>query len=69
MRNRFGLAGTIQVWDLPPRRPWWINYGLPVLFVLLVLLGARHCVRFRKQLTHSANAVAAMPIDNVPATN
>jgi hypothetical protein len=33
--------GTIEIWDIPPRRPWYIHYGLPVLFALLVLLGVR----------------------------
>ena len=27
--------------DIPPRRPWYIDYGLPVLFALLVLIGVR----------------------------
>jgi hypothetical protein len=31
----------IEIWDIPPRRPWYIDYGLPVLFALLVLLGVR----------------------------
>jgi WD40 repeat protein len=31
--------GTVSVWDLPPRRPGWIDYGLPAVFGLLVLLG------------------------------
>jgi hypothetical protein len=33
--------GSIEIWDIPPRRPWYIDYGLPVLFALLVLLGVR----------------------------
>ncbi|OAI52603.1 hypothetical protein AYO44_16515 [Planctomycetaceae bacterium SCGC AG-212-F19] len=33
--------GTIEIWDIPPRRPWYIDYGLPVLFALLVMLGVR----------------------------
>jgi WD40 repeat protein len=33
--------GTIRIWDLPLRRPWWVDYGLPVIFVLLVLLSVR----------------------------
>jgi WD40 repeat protein len=33
--------GTIEIWDIPPRRSWYIDYGLPVLFALLVLLGMR----------------------------
>jgi WD40 repeat protein len=32
--------GAIRIWDIPPRRPRWIEYGLPVVFVLLLLLGA-----------------------------
>jgi WD40 repeat protein len=35
--------GTIAVWDLPPRRPWWIEYGLPTLAIALVL---GSCVRW-----------------------
>lgn len=33
--------GTMQVWDIPPRRPWWIEFGLPVVFAVLVLLAVR----------------------------
>ncbi len=33
--------GSIQLWDIPPRRPWWIDFGLPVLFLLFLLFGAR----------------------------
>src|SRR5262249_23121168 len=32
---------AIEIWDVPPRRPWWIEYGLPAFFALLLLLGAR----------------------------
>src|SRR5262249_32167378 len=41
--------GTIAIWDIPPRRPWWIDYGLPILFTLLMLLGIWHCIRFRRK--------------------
>jgi len=42
--------GTIEIWDLPPRRPWWIDYGLAVVIALLLLLGARLLWRaIRKQ--------------------
>jgi hypothetical protein len=51
---------TIELWDIPPRRPLLVEYGLPVLFVLVLLLGVRHCVRFRKKLAEpSAEPVAA----------
>lgn len=41
-RMAVGLEdGTIELWDLPPRRPWWIDNGLPVLFVLLMLFAVR----------------------------
>ena len=33
--------GTIEVWDIPPRRTWWIEYGLPAVFALLLLLATR----------------------------
>src|SRR5262249_43235914 len=33
--------GNIRIWDLPLRRPWYVDYGLPVLFALLVILGVR----------------------------
>jgi hypothetical protein len=31
----------IEIWDIPPRRPWWVEYGLPVVCAVLVLLGVR----------------------------
>jgi WD40 repeat protein len=41
--------GTIEIWDLPLRRPWWIEYGLPVIFAVLILLAGRIVWRaFRK---------------------
>jgi WD40 repeat protein len=40
--------GIIDLWDIPPHRPWWIDYGLPVLFVLLLMLTCWHCIRFRR---------------------
>jgi WD40 repeat protein len=49
--------GTIEIWDMPPRRPWWIEYGLPVLFVLLTLLALRRCVRFRRTVAPSYDDV------------
>src|SRR5262249_52248798 len=33
--------GVINLWDIPPRRPWWIEYGLPLVFAVLVLLAVR----------------------------
>jgi WD40 repeat protein len=44
------VENTVEIWDLPPRRPWWIEYGLPVLFVLLLLLACWQCIRFRRRL-------------------
>jgi WD40 repeat protein len=32
--------GMMQLWDIPPRRPWWIEYGLPLLFASLLVIGA-----------------------------
>jgi hypothetical protein len=32
---------VVEIWDIPPRRPWWIEYGLPAVFGLLLLLGVR----------------------------
>jgi hypothetical protein len=46
--------GTIEIWDIPPRRPLWIEYGLPVFFVLLLLLACWHCVQFRKKMAQAA---------------
>lgn len=37
--------GSIQLWDLPPRRPMWVEYGLPALFGLLIVLGGWYCYR------------------------
>jgi WD40 repeat protein len=33
--------GSIQLWDIPPRRPWWTDSGLPVGFAVLALLAVR----------------------------
>jgi WD40 repeat protein len=46
--------GIIRIWDLPPHRPWWIEFGLPVLFAMLVLLGCWQCTRFRKRMVGPA---------------
>jgi WD40 repeat protein len=32
---------SIELWDLPPRRPAWVGFGLPIAFALLVLVGVR----------------------------
>src|SRR5262249_52293765 len=32
---------TLEIWDVPPKRAWWIEYGLPVIFALLLFFGAR----------------------------
>jgi WD40 repeat protein len=29
--------GRIRIWDIPPRRPWWIEYGLPCVFGVVLL--------------------------------
>jgi WD40 repeat protein len=46
--------GCIEVWDLPRRRPWWIEYGLPVLFGILVMLACWLVWRFRQGSGESA---------------
>jgi WD40 repeat protein len=66
--DRRGLAvarpdGTIDIWDIPPRRPWYIEYALPVLFVLLLLLAFWHCLQFRRKLALTANAVTSSTIE------
>jgi len=33
--------GIVEIWDIPPRRPGLVEYGLPVLFALLLLIGLR----------------------------
>jgi WD40 repeat protein len=38
--------GTSQLWDIPPRRPWWIEYGLPVVFACVLLAGCGVAWRF-----------------------
>lgn len=40
---------TVDVWDIPPRRPWCIEYGLPVVFACLLILGCRLAWRFRRE--------------------
>jgi WD40 repeat protein len=40
--------GTMQIWDIPPRRPWSLDYSLPVVFVLLIILGCRLVWRFHR---------------------
>lgn len=37
--------GSITVWNIPPHRPWWVEYGLPVVFFGLLLGTVWHCVR------------------------
>jgi hypothetical protein len=37
----------VEVWDVPPRRPMLVEYGLPVLFCFLMLLLVRQCARAR----------------------
>lgn len=41
--------GTLEIWDLPPRRYFLIEYGLPVLFGMLLLAGIWHIRQFRKR--------------------
>jgi len=53
--------GTIRIWDLPPRRPWYIEYGLPVLFALLVLLGVRLVWRAVRKSAKSAASEGQVP--------
>lgn len=45
------LDGTIEIWDIPPRRPVLIDYGLPLLFAVLLFLGGWHIRRWRKRMT------------------
>lgn len=40
--------GFVQIWDLPLRRPLFVDYGLPVLFILLALLAGRYWLWMRK---------------------
>ena len=54
--------GTIEIWNIPPRRPWWIEYGLPILFALLLLLACRLVCRFRRPDTEIAPTVATAPL-------
>jgi WD40 repeat protein len=55
--------GTLSIWQIPPRRPWYIEFGLPILFVLLLMLAIRHCLRFRKKLVRAANDAPSKSID------
>jgi len=32
--------GAIELWDVPPCRPWVVDYGLPILFAGLLLAGS-----------------------------
>jgi len=34
-------SGVLTIWDYPPRRPIWVEDGLPILFAVLTLLGIR----------------------------
>jgi WD40 repeat protein len=60
--------GVFEIWDIPPLRPWWIDYGLPVLFVFLILVAGWHSLRFRKKVGSSAQFIAsdALP-DMIPS--
>jgi hypothetical protein len=49
---------TFEIWDMPPRRPWWIECGLPVLFALLLLLG---CTAWRCQLRLPFGSIPTPP--------
>lgn len=41
----------IQVWDIPPRRPWWVAFGLPSSFASLLLAGFWFARRVRPPRT------------------
>lgn len=41
--------GVVQIWDLPLRRPLLVDYGLPVLFVLLAGLAGRDWFWMRRE--------------------
>jgi WD40 repeat protein len=59
--NRMAVGhndGRIAMWDIPPRRAGWVDYGLPVVFVLLVFLG----VRFVWRTWRRPSAVQAAPV-------
>jgi len=53
-------TGILDVWDLPPRRPAWVEYGLPAVFVVLLLLGTWHCVRFCRRVKRPAIEAVAI---------
>ena len=57
--------GRIALWDIPPRRSGWVDYGLPTAFAILLLAGVRFVWRsWRWPAPAEAEPVAA---DTMPA--
>ena len=47
----------VEIWDIPPRRPVLVDYGLPVLFALLLLFGIGTMWSFgRRRSTEASQA-------------
>jgi len=47
-------GSLIQVWEMPPRRPWWVAFGLPSGFASLLLAGYWFARRIRFTRTRPA---------------
>jgi hypothetical protein len=47
----------------------WDEYGLPILFTLLLLLACWHCIRFRTKRLQDAQVIAAEALPDIPAAN
>lgn len=41
-------TSSIEIWDIPPCHPWYVEHGLPVAFLLLLLLGGWLIARARR---------------------
>jgi len=57
------VDSSIQLWDIPPRRPWWVEYGLPVLFVLWATLGLRRLWRAVRKPKEAALGEASQAVN------
>src|SRR5262249_44085761 len=53
--------GIIEIWDLPPRRPIWVDYGLPALFILLLLYACWSRMRRRRKVAISEEVTKDVP--------